>query len=294
MTATAPSLARAFALCALAYVLALVAALGTGSWLGDRDPLLVVAVADVAATLVVFAFSFACDNSSFYDPYWSVAPIPIAVYFAVHPLATGDPIRRALVVVLVAAYGARLTWNWARGWHGLAHEDWRYVDLRQKTGRAYWLVSLLGLHLMPTAMVLAGCLALRAAFFVGTRPFGALDVVAALVTAGAVLIEGTADNQLRAFRLAAPPPGSTLEAGLWRYSRHPNYFGEVSFWWGLALFAVASGAVVPLAFAGALAITALFLFVSIPMIDKRMLSRRPDYRERMRRVSPLVPLPPRR
>src|SRR5262249_42945026 len=136
--------------------------------------------------------------------------------------------------------GARLTWNWVRGWSGLGHEDWRYVDLRGKTGAAYWLVSALGLHLMPTVTVLAGLLSLQPALG-GTAPLGPLDLVALLVTAGAVLLEGVADQQLRAFRLSSPAAGTILSTGVWRWSRHPNYVGEIGFWWGLFLFGLAGG-----------------------------------------------------
>src|SRR5262249_15545800 len=146
-----------------------------------------IAAADAVATLVVFAFSLAVDNSSMYDPYWSIAPIPIAAWLGA--VSDGLLVRRVVVVALVCLWGARLTWNWVRGWSGLGHEDWRYVDLRGKTGAAYWLVSALGLHLMPTVTVLAGLLSLQPALG-GTAPLGPLDLVAFLVTAGAVLLEG--------------------------------------------------------------------------------------------------------
>lgn len=288
--------ARGLLVTALAYLTALAAAVGVGLLLGGHHPLVVVGVADLVATLVVFGWSVAKDNSSVYDPYWSVAPPAIAAFFAVEGAGGGGAslLRAVLVLTLVSIWGARLTWNWARGWTGLGHEDWRYVDLRRRTGRRYWPASLVGLHLMPTTLVYLGCLSLYGALVAGDRPFGALDVAAALVTATAIAIEGTADRQLRRFVLSSPPRGAILETGLWRYSRHPNYFGEVLFWWGLWLFAVAAGPGSLWAIVGPLAITALFLFVSVPMLDRRMARRRPAYRDRMRRVSGLVPWPPRR
>ncbi len=118
-------------LCALAYMIAGGAALGVGYGLSGRHPLLIVGISDIAATAVVFFFSFLLNNSSVYDPYWSVAPIPIALYFAFR-VSPGriDAVRLSVVLVLVSVWGGRLTYNWLRGWRGLAHEDWRYLNIR--------------------------------------------------------------------------------------------------------------------------------------------------------------------
>jgi steroid 5-alpha reductase family enzyme len=248
-------------------------------------------VADVAATAVVFAFSVGRNNSSIYDPYWSIAPMVIVVWLAVHAAA---PLAREVIVVgLVLAWGARLTWNWARGWQGLAHEDWRYVAIRARTGRAYWLVSWVGIHLMPTLWVYLGSLSLIPAIATGTRPLGVVDAIAFVVTAGALAIETLADQQLRAFRLSGPPAGTILATGLWRWSRHPNYLGEIGFWWGLSVFAIAADRAW-LAIAGPLAINLLFVTISIPLLDRRSIERRPAYADHIARVPALVPRPWRR
>jgi steroid 5-alpha reductase family enzyme len=287
--------ARAFLWITVAYLSALVAALVVGIALGDRHPLVVALAADVAATLVVFGFSFAFDNTSFYDAYWSVAPPLVALWFVFAPGSQGAAERQVLAVGLVFLWALRLTWNWARGWSGLDHEDWRYVDLRAKSGRAgYWLVSFFGLHGMPTLIVFLGLLPLWPALATGARPLGWLDAVAAGVTLAGVGFEFFADNQLRRFRLSAPPPGATLESGLWAWSRHPNYLGEILFWLGLALFSLAAAGFVWWAWLGVVAITAMFLGTSIPMKEARMLASRPAYAERQRRVSLLIPRPPKR
>ncbi|MEZ4300256.1 MAG: DUF1295 domain-containing protein [Polyangiaceae bacterium] len=257
-------------------------------------PLWVLAAADAAATVTVFAFSVGFDNTSMYDPYWSVAPIAIGPWLASRPVAANAPLARTvLVIALVSLWGVRLTYNWAVGSPGLSHEDWRYAEYRTKAGRAYWLLSFFGLHFMPTVMVFLGCLPLLPAL-TSARPIGALDVVAAAVTLGAIAIETVADAQLRAFRRKRKGPSEMLDTGLWALSRHPNYFGEVMFWWGVFLFGVASGEAAAWTAAGALAITALFAFISIPMMDRRSAARRPEYAEYMRRVSRLVPWFPRR
>ncbi len=285
---------------ALAYLLACAAFVAIVTFWIQVHPLLSMLVGHVAATLVIFAFSVARNNSSFFDAYWSVLPLPTVLWLAWlgHQSGHMDPLRAAMVIALVFAWGARLTYNWWRGWTGLDHEDWRYVDLRNKTGPLYWVVSLLGLHLFPALLVYGGCVALWPALVTGEAPANMLDGLAAFITAGAIWIEATADRQLWRWRQSKPEPSAYMREGLWSWSRHPNYFGETSFWWGLFVFALAARAShqepVWWAIGGAVAMTALFLFISIPMMERRTLKKRPAYAEHKRRTSMFVPLPPRR
>jgi steroid 5-alpha reductase family enzyme len=288
------SLARSQAWLAGAYLLAFAAASATAAALPGRDPLWVALAADLVATAVVFAFSVAMDNSSMYDPYWSVAPIPIAIYWALAPGGSeAVPARQVAVVALVALWGLRLTANQMARWHGLADEDFRYLDIRRKTGKLYWPASLLSLHVFPTALVFVALLGAWPALSGRGRPLGWLDAVGLAVTILAVLLETVADVQLRRFMSGPRAPGATLETGVWAWMRHPNYLGEMGFWWGLWILGTAARPVWWTA-AGPLAITLLFLFASIPMKDRRMLASRPQYAERMRRVPALLPRPPRR
>ena len=277
----------------IAYAVAFAAGLTAGLAVDLTHPLTVGFAADLAATLTVFAFSFVFDNSSFYDPYWSVAPPLLALYWALGAAPEVNGARQILVIGLVTLWGARLTWNWWRGWGGLAHEDWRYVDLRASSGRAYWLVSLIGIHLMPTVQVFLGCLAVWVAVGVGTRPLGGLDGLGLLVTLGAIWIEARADTELVRFRRSSPPREAILASGVWAWSRHPNYFGEMSFWWGLWLFAVAAVPSYWWTVIGPLAITLLFRFASLPLIEGRMLQRRPGFAAHQQRVPMVVPWWPR-
>lgn len=282
---------------AVAYLAALVVALLAGIAAADHHPVEVALRADVAATLVIFAFSFAFSNSSFYDAYWSVAPVPIALYWALVADPAGGvavPERQGLALAVLLLWAVRLTANWARGWEGLGHEDWRYVDLRARTGRLYWPVSLLGLHAFPTAIVFLGLLPLWPALASGGRPLGWLDAVAGVVGLAGVALELVADEQLRAFRRSGPPPQAICERGLWAWSRHPNYLGEILVWVSLALFGQAAGGLAWWTWLGALAMVGMFRAVSIPMKEARMRARRPDYPERQRLVSLLLPWPAKR
>ena len=284
--------ARGLAALAVAYGAALAAALAVGWALRGRHPLLVAAAADGAATLVVFGFSVRHHNSSLYDPYWSVAPVPIVVYWA----AVGNGgVRAAWIVALVCLWGARLTANQLGRWGGLGDEDFRYAELRARTGRWYWPASLAGVHLMPTIWVFLGLVSAFPALVAPGRPPGELDAAAVAVAGGGVALEALADLQLRRFLRARRDPAAVLDRGLWALCRHPNYLGELLFWWGLWLSgAAAAPRWAPWALVGPVAITLLFVLVSVPWMDRRMASRHPAWAERFRGAPALLPFPRRR
>lgn len=281
---------KAYVIVIIAYVLAGIAAIGTGILFPTQQPIVIVGLADLAATIVIFIFSIITNNSSMYDPYWSVAPIPIALFWLTRPTSDGlaNP-RHVLIFLLLCVWAIRLTANWAIQWRGLSNEDWRYRDIHKLIGFFYWPVNFLGIHLMPTILVFLGSLALWPTLSDHITKLTWLDVIAALVAAGAVLIEGAADVQMRRFRRQPGSAEQVIPPGIWSTSRHPNYFGEVLFWWGLYLF-------VPLAYAifwwtiiGPIAILLLFLGVSIPIMERHLRAGHPTYAEYQRRVSVFFP-----
>src|SRR5262249_34666855 len=150
--------------------------------------------------------------------------------------------RHVAAIGLLLIWGLRLTLNWAANWPGMGHEDWRYVKMRADTaGRAPWpLVAFAALPLVPPLPVFLGVLPLWPVLATGTKSASILDVAAPLVTAVAIVIELVADLQLHRFTGDPANRGKIMDRGLWRWSRHPNYFGELSFWWGLWLFSLAA------------------------------------------------------
>lgn len=153
MTFTRP---QSFLLSTVAYVLATAIAVVTWQWCAGLSDLYRLAMADLAATLFIFITSVAFNNSSMYDPYWSVKPAVIAVGCAV--LFGAGSVAGMALLVLMLLYGLRLTVNFYRDWPGLHHEDWRYLDFRARFPKAYWAVSLFGIHLFPTVQVFLACL----------------------------------------------------------------------------------------------------------------------------------------
>jgi steroid 5-alpha reductase family enzyme len=283
-----------FGLVAGAYVVAGAAAYVVALALDDSHPITIALVADLVATVVVFLVAMLVANSSLYDPYWSVVPPVVAIAWATQAADLGDGamLRQALVIGIVLLWAVRLTGNWMIGWHGLTQEDWRYVDMRQSTaGRApWWLISLLGVMLVPTLIVFVGMLPLWPAVADPDHGFNALDVVALVVGLVAVALELVADNQMRAFARDPANRGRTVDVGLWRRSRHPNYLGEILFWVSVFLFGLAANPSWWWTVVGPLAMVALFEGVSIPMMETRSAQRRADYADYRRNVPRLLPL----
>jgi len=237
-------------------------------------------VADVAATVVVWFFGLLFANVSVYDPYWSVAPPLMFTAWACYKGVFTLPV--ALLLVAVWWWGIRLTGNWVYTFHGLAHEDWRYTRYRQT--QAPWLfhvTNFFGLNMMPTLVVFAAML----------PGFGLYDGYCSsniglwagfVMCIAAATIQLVADTQMHRFR--REHRGQCCDAGLWRHGRHPNYFGEITMWWGVWLM-YASQRGLDWRIVGAVAMTALFLFISIPMMERRQLQNKPgyaDYRKRTR------------
>jgi len=275
----------------LFYLVALVIAIVIGFFLSSRmHIILVVLVSDIAATLFIYLLSTVMKNTSIYDPYWSVAPIVIAIYLLILGSSQNSvSVKQILIFVLVSFWGIRLTYNWARGWQGLSHEDWRYSKFREEKPKLFWFINLTGLQLMPTLLVFLGCLSLYPVLTSGTSNFSALDIIGIIIVIIAILLETIADEQLRIFT-KWKEKGDIISKGLWGYTRHPNYLGEISFWWGLWFFALSVNAAdYWWMIVGPISMVVLFLIISIPMMEKHLKEKYPKYEEYQKRVSILLP-----
>ena len=281
----------------IVYIVAIAAGLAWLLWGPDTANLLLDGlIADLVATLVVFAGSRIFRNSSVYDAYWSVIPPLLAFYWWVAADAGADATgsgdaRWWLMMVVLLAWAIRLTANWVRTFPGMHHEDWRYSMVRAKAGRFGMVADLVGIHVFPTLVVFAG---LVPVYVVATRagePLGWLDYLAFAVGVAALALETIADLQMHRF-IASRSTGQVMDTGVWSWSRHPNYFGECGIWFSMGLFGLAAWPGAWWVFVGTAAMVTMFLVVSIPMMEKRSLERRPDYQYVIDRVSRFVPWPP--
>lgn len=284
--------AQSIVICLMVYVLAF-----AGAWkFADiykygLHPLILMLIADVIATVIVYIFSLLYKNSSLYDPYWSVIPPAVAAYWAWH-FQVLQSLPVLLMLTGIGVWAVRLTLNWLRGWQGLSHQDWRYVMLREKNPKLYWLTNFGGIHMFPTLIVFAGMLPVY--YFIQAYANTEGELILPIVILGfaitiiAALIELIADEQMRSFKKRAKP-GEFINEGLWKYSRHPNYFGEVTFWFGLWVMLMGIAPQYWWTGIGWVAMAAMFVFASIPMMKEKNLKSKPNYQQYVDSVSMIVP-----
>ena len=234
-------------------------------------------LADVFATLVVFIFSLIFRNASVYDPYWSIQPpvILIVALIKAHGQEAESTLLSSLLLFAVIFWALRLTANWCYNFKSFEYQDWRYVMLKEKTGRLYPLINALGIHLFPTLVVYL-CILPAVTAIHERAEFKPLCLVFILLSVASAIFQGIADVQMHRFRKVGT--GGFIRTGLWKKSRHPNYACEILMWWGIGLASVTAIGGSWYLLIGALVNTLMFLFISIPMADKHQ-SRKPGFEE---------------
>ena len=247
----------------------------------------------MASVAVTFAAALHTGNGSVFDAWWSVLPPVAALWLTGLSELETLSARQLAVHTVVWFWAVRLTGNWAVGWPGLHHEDWRYVDMVESWPLPAWMVRLVPVMLVPALFVSLGCLPLYPALVLGGTGFGLLDAAALALGLVAVSLELVADEQMRAFA-GRKQPGELMQEGLWAWSRHPNYVGEIAFWFSLWLFALAAAPGWWWTGIGALAILGLFVAASIPLLDARSRERRPGFEAYASRTPALIGWPGRR
>jgi len=248
------------------------------------DGWLLILVWHITATLFVFLFSNIHKNSSIYDPFWHVAPIPIVFYIANQ--SSLPDLQLNLVLSAFLFWALRLTYNWYLNWTNLNHEDFRYVDLKDNNRFIAFINDLFGIHLIPTLIVNVSLYPIYEALM--SNNLNNLIYIGFILIILAVVIQYISDAQMRKFKSNESNFDKTMKYGLWKYSRHPNYLGEVSFWFGIYIFALASGSTSIWLLACPMVMLALFVFISCPMMDNRSLKKRPDYKEYMDKTPQLI------
>lgn len=263
-------------------------------------PLLVVfAVAGIAAAFCWVA-SLVTRDHSWVDRLWSIVPV-VYVWIFAGAASFGDA-RLNLMAGLVTLWGARLTYNFARkgGYTGV--EDYRWPILRERLGSARFAVfNIFFVVLYQHALLVLITLPAYTAYEYRGTPVDILDFLVAFVFLALLAGETVADQQQWDFHQAKKaalaagrePQPRFLQTGLWRYSRHPNFFFEQAQWWALFFFgAIAAGSLLQWTVVGAALLTALFVGSTI-FTESITKSKYPEYADYQATTSPIVPLPPR-
>jgi len=269
---------RSFALIIGLYVVATAIAVIVADVVGVDHPYRGLILGYAASVAFLYLASQVVQNGSTFDAWWSVMPPAIAIWFAL--TADGSGPRNWAIAACALLWGIRLTANWAIGWTGLDHEDWRYRMLYETAPMPRWAVSFTSVHLFPLVVVTLGSLPMATAVAHTSesngRDFGPLDVLAMVLALIGVALEHFADVDLRRFN-RTKKPGDVLNTGLWSRSRHPNYLGEMCWWLSLFVFALAADLGSWWTGIGALSMLVMFLTASIPIAEKRSAERRPGW-----------------
>ncbi len=262
----------------------------------DFATLLNVAVGALALiavlALLTWIASLVRRDVSLVDRMWSLMIAGPAIVYAMETSWTSA--RAVATLALVVAWGARLaayiTWrNWGHG------EDRRYQEIRARNQQNFALRSLYLIFALQ--MVLAWIVsAAPLAALAGDAAFGVLDVVGIAVALAGFLFEAIGDAQMAAFKADPLNKGQVMDRGLWRHTRHPNYFGEACFWWGIWLIAIAAGgAAATWTVMSPVLMTVLLLKVSgVALLEKDIVERRPAYRDYIARTNAFIPGPRRK
>ncbi|MDI3408992.1 DUF1295 domain-containing protein [Streptomyces cavernicola] len=250
------------------------------------------ALAALAVMLVTFGVAVRKGMHRIVDIAWGLGFTAVALVSLIASAgAGGDPVRRTLVTVLTAVWGLRLAAHIAR--RGRGHgEDPRYARMLAKASGDPHLYALRMVYLLQGALVWLVSLPVQAAHYV-PEPMGPLAWAGVALWAVGLFFEAVGDAQLARFKADPANRGRIMDRGLWRYTRHPNYFGDFLVWWGLFLFAVGPLAVAATVVVAPLVMSLLLTRGSGQRLLEQHMSSRPGYDDYVARTSGFFPRPPR-
>lgn len=241
---------------------------------------------------LLWIVSVIVKNVSIVDLFWGFGFVLATVFYFLK--SDGLDARKIITLALVTIWGLRLSvylaWrNYGKG------EDFRYRNFRKKYGeRRYWWISFFQTFLLQGMLMwLISAPLLGAQYYGPDKPLNMLDYIGIFLWVTGFLFEAGGDFQLSLFRANPANSGKVLDTGFWRYTRHPNYFGDSAVWWGYGFFCLAAGSYLPVL--GSVLMTAMIIKVSgVVMLEKSLKEKKPQYREYIERTSSFFPWFPRK
>lgn len=245
----------------------------------------------IATMTCLWLLSLARRDASIVDPFWGTGFIVVA-WFTLASMSSERVVTRSwLLAALTTTWGMRLSlyllWrNWGHG------EDRRYRAMRDQHGRRFWWVSLLTVFLLQGVILWIVSMPIQVAMVTAaTKPLGWLDLAGAVLWSIGLFFEAVGDYQMARFQADPQNAGRVMDRGLWRLTRHPNYFGDLCVWWGLYLIASPAGASWTI-FSPLLMSFLLFKVSGVTLLEKTITDRRPEYAAYQARTSSFFPWPP--
>jgi steroid 5-alpha reductase family enzyme len=235
----------------------------------------------------LWVISVFIKNVSIVDLFWGLGFVITGWFYYFH--TEGFEPRKLVLMIMVSIWGLRLsgylTWrNTGRG------EDFRYQQFRKNYGeKRYWWISFFQTFLLQGALMwLISVPLLGAQYHTGNNHLGILDLAGIVLWIIGITFETGGDFQLARFKADPSNKGKVLNSGFWKFSRHPNYFGDTAVWWGYGLLSLAAGSFLPAL--GSLLMTALIIKVSgVALLEKSLVSDKPGYKEYIERTSAFIP-----
>ena len=254
--------------------------------------LLVTAAALLVTMAVTFAVALRVGKHSVVDTAWGIGIALAALASLLASAGHGQPARRYLLLAASVIWGLRLAAYMTWRNHGKP-EDPRYRDLLSKAQGSRNAYALRTVYLLQAAILWLACLPDQAGML-ERAPAGPVTVLGAAVWLGGFAFESIGDWQLARFKADPGNHGLIMDRGLWRYTRHPNYFGDFCMWWGLFLIGLGSWAELPAIIGPLLMTYILTRGTGQRLTDRRMAAARPQYADYAARTSGFIPRPPRK
>ena len=253
--------------------------------------MLISALAILVLMLATWVLSLVLKNASIVDIVWGFGFVLVA--WVARATADGDSSRQSLLVAMATLWGGRLASYLFWRNHGKG-EDFRYRAMRRHYGERFGLISLATVFGLQGLLMWIVSLPLQLGQADATPEIGFIAYIGVGVWAIGLFFEVIGDAQLAKFKADPQSAGKVMKTGLWRYTRHPNYFGDACVWWGIGLVAAETGRGA-FGLIGSLVMTVLLRRVSgVTLLEKSLVKRREGYAEYVATTSPFVPRPPRR
>jgi steroid 5-alpha reductase family enzyme len=231
--------------------------------------------------------SIMITNVSIVDLFWGLGFVITCGFYFIK--TGGFETRKIILMIMVAMWGLRLSFYLA--WRNLGKgEDFRYNQFRQKYGATrYWWISFFQTFLLQGILMwLISLPLLGAQFYTKQNTIGTLDYVGILLWITGVTFETGGDIQLARFKASPSNKGKVLDKGFWKYTRHPNYFGDSSVWWGYGFICLSAGSYLPVL--GSLLMTAMIIKVSgVALLEKSLKDQKPQYKDYIEKTSSFFP-----
>lgn len=235
---------------------------------------------------ILWIVSIFLKNVSIVDTFWGLGFVMLTWFYYFQ--TDGFITRKIILLILVTIWGLRLSFyigwrNWGEG------EDYRYQNFREKHGKKYWWFSYFQTFLLQGfLMVIISVPLLGAQITAKNYALGFLDYLAIIVWLIGFVFEAGGDLQMAKFKNNPDSKGKVLNTGFWRYTRHPNYFGDSAQWWGYGLFSMAAGSYWPIL--GSVLMTFLLIRVSgVAMLEKSLKDKKPKYRDYIEKTNAFIP-----